>query len=283
MQPVARELSSGEILARGFSLFRQQFRRIVTPLFFGAIITALVRLLFAYQTAPLYQQLATFRNVTINETNAGQILSVAGQLLSYAVLQVLILFIISIPFFAIAFKVAYDASNEKTPSLKEDFSIGLRRLPTLLFAGLVVCSIVLIGIVLLVVPGVIFTIMFLMFIPAIIVENESGLSSLGRSRQLTSHRWGVIFLVILVALIISIALSTIFGNLLGFLDLYASSIAQPFYGLISDVFGVSLLAVLYQSLLIKEGGTPSSQGTYPTNPDVTQGPESSKQIYETWK
>ncbi len=272
MQPVTSELSTGEILGKGFSLFRQQFPRIVTPLFFGAIIAALVRLLFAYQTAPLYQQLATFRNATINETNAAQILSVAGQLLSYAVLQVLVLFIVSIPFFAIAFKVAYDLSNEKTPSLKENFSIGFRRLPSLFFAGIVIGSIVTIGIILLVVPGVIFTIMFLMFIPAVVLENESGLGSLGRSRQLASHRWGIIFLIVLVAFVVSIALSTVFGNIFGFLDIYGSSIVQPFYGLISDVFGVSLLAVLYQYLLNKEGGAPGSQVQSLTNPDGTQGP-----------
>ncbi len=261
-------------MRRGFSLFRQQFPRIGTPLFFGAIIAALVRLLFAYQTAPLNQQLATFRNITINETNSRQILSVVAQIFSYTVLQVLVLFIVSVPFFAIAFKLAYDSSNKKTPSLKEGFSTGLRRSPSLLFAGILVGSVVTFGLVLLVIPGAIFTIMFLMFIPAIVVENESSLGSIGRSRKLTSHRWGAVFLVVLVAFIISVALSTLFGNLFYFLDIYASSLIQPFYGLISDVLGISFLAVLYQSLLMKDGGSAGTQTQPPASPDSLQNPAS---------
>ncbi len=271
MQPVTKEFSTGEILGRGFSLFRQQFPRIVVPLFFGALIAALLRLLFAYETAPLTQRLATYTNIT-NATAALQAFSIITQLFGYLVLQTFALFVVSVPFFAMALKIAYDSSNEKTPSLKAGFSIGFRRLPSLLLAGVIVGSLVTIGLILIVVPGVIFTVMFLMFIPAIVVENESGLGSLGRSRQLASHRWGVVFLVALVALIITVLLNTLFGNLFGFLDLYSSSIVQPLYGLIPDVLGVSLLAVLYQSLRIKEGGEPGSQIHSLTTPSGTEGP-----------
>jgi len=260
MQPVTQELSTGEIITRAFSLFREQSPRIVIPLFFGALVAALVRLLFAIQTAALTQQLSSFRNITVNETNAGPILSLAAQSLSYTVLEVFILFVVSLPFFAMALKVAFDSSSGKTPSLKEGFLIGFNRLPALLIAGIVVGIIVSIGFVLIVIPGILFVIMFLMFIPAIVLENESSLGSLGRSRQLVSHRWGVVFIVCLLAFIISIVLSTLFGNIFGFLDIYASSVVQPFYGLISDVLGISFLTVLYQSLLIKEsGGSPGSQ------------------------
>ncbi len=254
MQPVTRELSTGEIITQGFSLFREQFPRIVVPLFFGALIAALVRVLFAIQTAALTQQLTSFRNITVNETNAGRILSLAVQSLSYTVLEALVLFIISVPFFAMAFKVAYDSSSGKTPSLKDGFFVGFNLLPSLLIAGFIVGILVSIGLVLLVVPGIIFVIMFLMFIPAIALENESSLGSLGRSRHLVSRRWGSVFLVGLVAFIISIVLNTLFGNIFGFLNIYASSVVQPFYGLISDALGISFLTRLYESLLIKEGG-----------------------------
>lgn len=270
MQPVDQELSTGEIFRRGFSLFRGQFPRIVTPLFFGALITALMRLLFAYQTAPLTQQLAIFRNTTINETNAGQILSIASQLLTYAVLEALVLFIISVPFFAIAVKIAYDSSSGKPSNLRGGLSIGFNRTPSLIAAGIIVGVIVAIGLVLLVVPGILFTIMFLMFIPAIMLENESSLSALGRSRQLVSRRWGVVFIVVLAAFIITVAIGTIFGNLFNFLDIYSSSLIQPFYGLISDVLGVSLLVVLYQSLLAKEGAATGAKAQASANPDSSQ-------------
>ena len=269
MQPVTRELSTGEIITRGFSLFREQFPRIVVPLFFGALIAALVRLLFAYETAPLTQQLSSFTNLT-DPATAGRALSVLGRLFGYTVLQTLVLFIVSVPFFAIAFKIAFNSSSEEAPSLRAGFSAGFRRLPSLLFAGIIVGSVVTLGLLLLVVPGVIFTIMLLMFIPAIVVENESALSSLGRSRQLVSHRWGAVLIICLVAFIITIVLGTLFGNIFGFFgfsDIYTSSVVQPIYGLISDVLGVSFLTVLYRSLLIKESAeSPGSKAP----PSTTQ-------------
>jgi hypothetical protein len=271
MQQVSQELSTGEIIRRGFSLFRAQFLSIVTPLFFGAIIAALMRLLFAYQTAPLTQQLATFRNATINETNAGQILSIASQLLSYSVLEAVVLFVISVPFFAVALKIAYDSSSGKASSLTEGFSTGFNRTPSLIAAGIIIGTLVVLGLVLLVVPGILFTIMFIMFIPAITLENESSLGSLRRSRQLVSHRWGVVFIVALIAFIVSVGIGTVFGNLFNYLDIYTSSLVQPFYGLISDVLGVSLLTVLYQSLLVREVNTSSAQTqatTLPTTHEI---------------
>lgn len=272
MPPVTRELSIGEIITRGFSLFRWQFPRIVIPLFFGAIIAALVRLLFAYASAPLSQHLNSLGNITTNATAAGQAFSILAQLFGYEVLQTIILFIVSVPFFAIALKIAYDASNEKTPSLKEGFSVGFSRLPSLLFAGIIVGSIVTIGLILIIVPGVLFTIMFLMFIPAIMLEGESSLGSLGRSRQLASHRWGVVFLLVLVAFVVSFALNTLFGNIFYFLDIYASQLVQPFYGLISDVLGISILTVLYQSLSTRENaGSLGSQVPPPTTAQVAAG------------
>lgn len=270
MQPVTRELSALEIIREGFSLFRRQFPRIFVPLFLGAIIAAPVNLLFAYITAPLAQQLSSYRNVTVTNANEGVIFSLFGQSLGYTILELWLLFVIYVPFLAIAFKIAHNSSSGKTPSLRDGFSIGFNRILSLFVAGILTGILVLTGLVLLVVPGILVTVMLLMFIPAIVLENQSSLGSLGRSKQLVSRRWGLVFLVGLIAFIVGLVLRNFFGNLFYFLDIYTSSLVQPFYGLISDVLGVSLLAVLYQSLLMKEGGAPDRQIQPPPDPDSVQ-------------
>ncbi len=253
MQAIDRELSAGEIISRGLSLAFGSFLKIIVPLLLGAVAVAVVRLFFAIQLAPLTQKLMNFSSVPVNATNAGPLLSLALESLSYAVLEEFILFIVSITFFAMALKVAFDASTGKSPNFKEAFSLGFLRIPTFVISGFVVGVIVFVGLALLVVPGILFILMFLMFIPAIALENASALGSLGRSRQLASHRWGVIFIVALVAFIISALLGIFFGTVFSFLDSYSAAVVQPFYGLVSDVLGVSFLTILYQSLRMKEG------------------------------
>lgn len=269
MESFERELSASEIISKGLLLFRRRFTKIVVPLFFGAIITAIIRLFFTYRLAPLSQQFATLVNATqTNSTNIGQFLPVAQLVFGYTVLEDLAVWIVAAPFFALAVKVAYEATTKGAVKMSEAFSAWLGKLTTLLFSGLIVGFVfftiliasivgsitVYFGLIFLVVPAIIFIIMSMMFLPAIILENKSALSSLGRSRKLVSKRWRKVFIVALIGLIMNFLIGTIFGGVLFFLNPYQSAVAEPFYSLFSDVLGVSFLVVLYQSLLIKEKG-----------------------------
>jgi len=70
------------------------------------------------------------------------------------------------------------------------------------------------------VPGIIIAIMFALIIPAIIIEQKGIFESLGRSRQLVSHRWANTFIVILIA-------SIIVGVPLGIVSTITSYFAVP--------------------------------------------------------
>ncbi len=282
MQAVDRELSSIEVISKGFSLFIQHFARIVVPLLFGAILTGTVRLLFTYRLAPLQDQLSAFNltETTVNSTYARQFQSVALQFYPLTELQGLILWIVAAPFFGLAFKVAYEASTANTPRLTWSLSAWAVKLPTIMISSLIVGTIVFallasgligslfvfIGLLLLVIPAILFIVMSLMFLPAVMLENESAISSLTRSRHLVARRWGKVFTVALVALIIYILLGTVFSLIFSFLDIHVSAVAQSFYNLISDVLGVSLLVTMYQSLLMKERGGPQVSPAYSGTP-----------------
>ena len=268
MEGFTQELTSREIVARGFYHFRKNFARIAIPLFFGAILTSITRLAFTYRLAPLNAQFDAFNTTGINSTNLPQFLTVAQQLFSYAMLEYLTLWIIAAPFFGLAIKIAYEALTGKNAKVSTEFSLWLRKIPSLVIASMIVGIIVFtlllsifvlsitlnFGFLILVIPAIIFVIMSIMFLPAVILENTTSLGSIRRSRKLVSKRWGKVFIIALIGLVMNLLIGTIFSGIFFFLNAYQSSAVEPFYSLISDVLGVSFLTILYKSLLIKEGG-----------------------------
>ncbi len=266
MQPIERELSWGEVVSRGFSLLGSNFAWLVAPLFISAILAAIIRILVTAQIAPLSNQLQTLASGNLTAADLPQIYNLAVQVIGYGLLEGLVLWIISAYFLAVAFKIAYDGATGKKPSFSESFGLGAMRLPALIISTFLISVIVVIGLVLIIVPGIIFLIMFCMFLPAIMVENRGGLAALGRSRQLVSHRWGTVFMVGLIAVLIGILISIVFGFFSASLDASGSAVVQSLYEIISNAIIVSFLVVLYRSLQIKEGGAPQWSQTPPGSP-----------------
>ncbi|MGC9345321.1 MAG: hypothetical protein ACP5ER_00815, partial [Candidatus Bathyarchaeales archaeon] len=62
--------------------------------------------------------------------------------------------------------------------------------------------------------GIIFTIMFYLVVPVIIIEDAGVLESLSRSRRLVSNRWFKTFILSLIVIIIVFFVSFV-GNLIG--------------------------------------------------------------------
>ena len=69
--------------------------------------------------------------------------------------------------------------------------------------------IVILSIICLVVPGVIFAIMFSITVPVIMIEYVGVMESLSRSRKLVSNRWKRVFAVLLLVLLIQAAVSSV--------------------------------------------------------------------------
>jgi hypothetical protein len=159
--------------------------------------------------------------------------------------------------------VEKDAAN-----LQESFSFAISRLTSLLVASIVTGIIILVGTFLLVIPGIIFMIMFSLVLPTVIIEQKGALDSLGRSSQLVSHRWLKTFAVTLV---VSLIVGVISGIVIGAVSLLAFSrfAFYPFqFGstfpltiIVSSItasFTAPLLPIastlLYYSMLVKEAG-----------------------------
>ncbi|MGH2540774.1 MAG: hypothetical protein ACRDGK_09655, partial [Actinomycetota bacterium] len=129
---------------------------------------------------------------------------------------------------------------------------GFARFGSVLLISVLVGLAVLGGFILLIIPGLIFLVMFSVAIPALVVENRRGTDAMGRSWNLVKgHFWhavGVILLALIIAAVVSGVISAI-GTAISdnwFVTWIFSSIAQiivaPFSALVSVLLYLDLRA-----------------------------------------
>jgi hypothetical protein len=125
-------------------------------------------------------------------------------------------------------------------SIRETLNRVLPRLNTLTLAGLLAGLGILIGFVLLIVPGLYLWTIWLLIVPAIMLEGHGILGSFGRSRELVrGHGWsvfGVIVLTVAIMIAVGIAVSIVEevldSSLVTFLlDIATETATAPFLAL----------------------------------------------------
>jgi len=119
----------------------------------------------------------------------------------------------------------------------ETFKAVQPRLPALISAGLLAGLGILVGLILLVIPGLYLLTIWSMIVPVIVIEGRSAGESFSRSREVVrGHGWSVFGLIIVTFLIVGIAsaiIRLIFAPLPDFIDawigsLIAHSLTVPF-------------------------------------------------------
>jgi hypothetical protein len=125
-------------------------------------------------------------------------------------------------------------------SISETLSRVRPRLNTLTLAGLLAALGITAGFLLLIVPGLVLLTLWLLIVPAIMLEGRGVMESFGRSRELVSgHGWnvfGVIVLTILILIAVNIGVSIVEGavdsNWLSLvLDIATQTATAPFIAL----------------------------------------------------
>lgn len=151
----------------------------------------------------------------------------------------------------IVVKCASDSVEKRDPNLGRAFDFTVTKLPSLLVAALVSGLLIILGLIVLIIPGIILAIMFSLLVPAIMIENVGAFEGISRSRRLVDNRWLKTFVFLLiVGLIVGIA--SLIGSLIGLPFV-------PFGWLITIIIGTLVgpivpiaLTVYYYSMLAKE-------------------------------
>jgi hypothetical protein len=127
---------------------------------------------------------------------------------------------------------------------RADLSIGETlarvrpRLNTLTMAGLLASVAIIIGLALLIVPGLVLITIWLLIVPAIMLEGRGVMESFGRSRELVSGNGWNVFGVVLFTLAVVLAVS------IG-LAILASAIDSAWVSLLLDIARQTLLAPFF--------------------------------------
>lgn len=95
-------------------------------------------------------------------------------------------------------KAAINGFNGKKTSFGDAIATGFGSFLPLLGAGILTGLGTMLGYILLIVPGILLSIIWVVTAPVIVAEKQDVLSSMGRSRDLTrNHRWAIFFLILL--------------------------------------------------------------------------------------
>ena len=154
---------------------------------------------------------------------------------------------------AIIFATLQDLRGQKA-RFGDCLARGLAVLPQVVVAALLATIAVMIGMMLLLVPGIILMLMWWVFVPAVVVEGAGITGCFGRSRELTrGHRWGILGLLLIV-FVVEWVISFVLGLLGALLGQTGAEIVNLLVVLVLSAFASVMVAVGYYYLRAEKEG-----------------------------
>jgi hypothetical protein len=240
-----RELNNFEVLLQAVTIYKSHFIEAFTPMLVSSVLTSLI-----VSVASIYIPFqATFEN------NFNVLISQLKIFFIITLLVAIVGWVLNMVAGGIVIKYTSSLLEGKTVGLIEAFKVVAKKLFVLLAASIISGLLIGVGFMALVIPGIIFSIIFFLFIPVIIVEEKGVISSLKRSKKLVAKRWMKTFGLMLILTIIVGATSFITGaiqSILGKANIYISFlISSIISALVAPIYFVSL-TIYYYSMLVKE-------------------------------
>ncbi len=176
----------------------------------------------------------------------------------------------------------------RQPDWRESLRFALRRALPLAWVSILYFFGVLLGALLIVLPGIWVAVAWSVVYPVVLVEDVRGRRALGRSRRLVRGRWWASFAVLLLGFLLAFIVGAIFGFVFGVLSavneslgflIVTSTVANLLASVVTTPFQAALVTVLYFDLRVrKEGfdlqllaqriGVPRPAEGFPTQPGV---------------
>ena len=261
-QGISRELGLGENISKTFEVYRREF---VKYFVLFAVVGVIVQVV-----TTLAQQAIVLPALSVNPTSQ-QVSNWFAALFAPFFLLIGVIFVVNILFSAIAegsaIKLASEQITKGQASLGASIGFAFAKLLSIWALSLIVGIIVVIGFIALIVPGIILAIMFSLALPVLLIENKGVTESMGRSRQLVSHKWGKTFGTFLVLGIIIIIASLIFSAITAPLGIILGPITNGILSAFYQPLFPILMVVYYYSNLARTATPPPGQ--MPMGPTTT--------------
>jgi MFS family permease len=150
---------------------------------------------------------------------------------------------------------AFQDMRGRRVSIGESLDVALRRFFPVLGVAICVSFAIGIGIILLIVPGLIFASMFFVAAPACVVERLGPFKSMRRSRELTAgHRWKVFGLLLLLTIVNLIVVNVLKLGLGAMAGPILALIALLIWGALYGGFSALIAVVSYHDLRVAKEG-----------------------------
>ncbi len=182
------------------------------------------------------------------ELYADDLVPLLFEILLIFILMALSLFLVSVLFHSIAIGYTNEALVGGHPTLMAALSAVLPTFPRVIGATLISMIVVSLGLVLLIVPGLVLAMMFVLVPQTVILEGRGPIDALSRSNELTSGNKMTIFLFFLFWAVVLLLFSMILGPGGG---IWAQVIQIAIMAILGPVMPIST-TIIYQRLLPPE-------------------------------
>ncbi len=223
--PDFRPMSVGQIFDRTFSLYKQNLVRFITIVSVVTVPVWIVQICGAYVLQRGFG------------ASGGGAMSVA--LMALSLFGVLVGVLAQNLANAALIRSVSESYLGHEVTVGEAYRSVLPKLVTVVAAGILVGIVVMFGIVLLVVPGIIFALWFSLTTPAILIENLGATGGMGRSRRLVSGNLGKVFGVSFIALIIAVIIGYLFSFLGTFIASRLGGLTEPGPVVVNQLFSLA--------------------------------------------
>lgn len=259
--PELRPLSVGEVLDVAIKIY---WRNAATLLTLVLLVVAPVQLLVSlvYVSAiPDYDESLFSEPTPTGELDTRDLwISTAAFLIG-----LLLSFVAATIATAACFKAVADAYLGEPSRWRTSLRFALRRAHSILWITILGTVLSLLGLVLLIVPGVWLWVSFAVAVPVLLTEGVKGRRALGRSRRLVRGRWWPTFGILLLGTLLTGIVATVFTGLLeGLLvtdlgdDVVAvvilDAVATTIAAVLTTPFTAAFVAVVYFDLRVRKEG-----------------------------
>ena len=198
----------GEILSAAFNIYKANASKLILIVAIVVVPLSFISALFTGVVFAGTKHTVIGTDIVVVDRSFG--LFFAGWLIA-----TVIGFIISFVLQAAILRAAAQATIGDPVDPEESFRFGFKRLGSVILLSLLVGLAILGGLILLIIPGLIFAVLLSVSIPVLIVENRRGTEAMSRSWNLVKgHFWHAVGVIIVAAIIVGV-ISSIIGAIGG--------------------------------------------------------------------
>ncbi len=256
-QPQLRPLGVGEILDVAIKLYLRHAPALLRLVAVVVIPVVLLGLILSLGTIPAGTGVRD-GNIVLPQGAA------TGFIVASAIAQLLVLLATLLATGA-SLRAISDAYLGRAPDAGASLRFAAGKLPSLIWASILVVVLVILGFIAFIVPGIYLGVAFAVVVPALLFENLTAARSLGRSRDLVKGFWWKVFGTELIGIVIIPALvqfviSMVFGVILltsvesAAGNVVVSAIGQLVGSLVTVPLQAAVLTVLYFDLRVRKEG-----------------------------